>query len=156
MNNLIGNEIGAMHLIASILALIFGTIVLIKKKGTLSHKIIGYLYFTNMVILLVTAFLIYRLYGKFGIFHYSALASSITLLMGMFPIWIKKPRKKWLIYHLSFMYWSVIGLYIAFIAEILTRIPNSNFMFMVYASFIVITAMGALFFKSYVNKYDYK
>ena len=94
MDNLYGDIIGLTHLIASVLALIFGTIVLLKKKGTKNHKLLGYCYFSNMVILLLTAFFIYRLYGKFGIFHYSAVASSITLVLGMIPVWLKKPKIK--------------------------------------------------------------
>ena len=38
--------------------------------------------------------------------------------------------------HFSFMYWSVRGLYAAFAAEVLTRIPEANFFGMVGISFV--------------------
>ena len=44
MENLVGGDIGLMHLSASILAMITGSLVLIKKKGTKKHKQIGLVY----------------------------------------------------------------------------------------------------------------
>ena len=122
-DNLVANNTGLVHLIFSVLALIFGTIVLVLKKGTLVHKRIGYLYTVSMLGLLVTAFMIYHLYGKFGIFHWLAIVSTITLIMGILPMWLKRP-KNYLDYHLKSMFWSVFGLYAAFAAETLVRIPQ--------------------------------
>ncbi len=47
--------------------------------------------------------------------------SILTISLGMIPIWTKKPINKWKYLHFSFMYWSVMGLYVAFAAEILSR-----------------------------------
>ena len=113
---------GQIHLIASIIALITGLFVLTTTKGTKTHKQIGYAYSISMILLNITAFMIYRLFGKFGIFHWFAVISCLTLFAGLYPVLTKK-SKNYLLTHFNFMYWSVVGLYCAFCAEILTRIP---------------------------------
>lgn len=123
LNNLVSGNIGLFHLAFSTLALVSGNLVLVLKKGTSKHKKIGYLYCTAMLGLIATAFMIYRLYDKFGIFHWMAVLSLATPIAVMLPILIKKP-KSYISLHYSFMYWSVIGLYGAFTAETLVRIPD--------------------------------
>ncbi len=117
------SPIGLIHLIASIIALIAGTWVILTQKGTAIHRKIGYVYALSMTVLIITAFMIYRLFGGFGIFHIAAIISTIALLGGMVPAILRKPEMKWLGLHYNFMYWSVMGLYAAFMAEILTRAP---------------------------------
>ena len=121
--NLVSNEIGLVHLIVSILALIFGTWVLAARKGTKTHRRAGYAYAVSMLLLLATAFMIYRLFGRFGVFHIAAIVSMVTLLGGMIPVIWRKPVNSWLNLHFSFMYWSVFGLYAAFVAETAVRLP---------------------------------
>ena len=116
-------SIGLIHLVVSIFALIFGTWVLVAQKGTETHRKVGYLYAISMVLLIATALMIYRLFGTFGLFHYAAVVSGITLAGGMIPVILRKPKDSWLAFHLSFMYWSVFGLYAAFVAEMATRLP---------------------------------
>ncbi len=122
MNTLVSNTTGLIHLIASIIALITGTLILTSKKGTQRHKQIGYVYVVSMIVLLVTAFMIYRLFGGFGIFHAFGLVSIFSLFMGMYPIILRK-SENYIYKHFRFMYWSVIGLYGAFVAETMVRVP---------------------------------
>jgi len=121
--NLVSNEIGLIHLIVSIFALVFGTWVLTTRKGTRAHRRIGYAYAGSMILLLATAFMIYRLFGTFGLFHVAAAVSGITLAGGMIPVILRRPKNSWLGFHFNFMYWSVFGLYAAFVAETATRLP---------------------------------
>jgi uncharacterized membrane protein len=116
-------SIGLIHLIVSIFALVFGTWVLVVRKGTETHRRVGYLYAISMVLLIATAMMIYRLFGTFGVFHVAAIASAITLAGGMIPVFVRRPKNSWLGLHFSFMYWSVFGLYAAFVAEMATRLP---------------------------------
>jgi uncharacterized membrane protein len=146
MEHVVGDTYGLIHLISSIVTLITGTLVLIMKKGTIRHKRIGYVYVISMVFLLLTAFMIYRLFDGWGIFHYTTIASLVTISLGMIPIWTKKPAKKWKYMHFSFMYWSVIGLYSAFVAEVITRIPETPFFGMVGIAFVIIMLAGSVFF----------
>lgn len=147
MDNFVHSPIGLVHLIASLLALVMGTMVLTMRKGTRQHKQIGYAYLVFMAILIVTAFMIYNLFGKFGLFHYAAVFSTLTLTGGMVPFIKKKPG--YINQHFAFMFWSVIGLYAAFASEILTRIPGSPSFTMVGIATGAITIVGNICFRRY-------
>jgi uncharacterized membrane protein len=125
MNNLVHSPIGLIHLIASLLCLLSGSLVLVMAKGTQAHKTIGYTYGIFMLILNGTAFGLYNLFDGFGPFHFAALISLATLMAGMIPVLLR--TKSWLSLHFSFMYYSVIGLYAAFASEIIVRIPGISF-----------------------------
>lgn len=154
------SSVGWVHLIVSILALVFGTWVLITTKGTRAHRRIGYLYAVSMILLIATAFLIYRLFGRFGVFHVAAIFSAATLAGGMIPAVLRKP-KNWLDLHFSFMYWSVFGLYAAFVAELATRLPvrtiftsGWTFSIMVIISTLATMFAGRIIFFAYKNKWQ--
>jgi uncharacterized membrane protein len=123
MQNIVSGSTGLIHLVVSIIALVAGPYVLVTTKGTKRHKQIGYVYAVSMILLNLTAFMIYRLYGKFGIFHWFAVVSCLTLMAGMYPVLTKK-NKNYLLTHFNFMYWSVVGLYCALMAEIFSRLPK--------------------------------
>ena len=114
--------IGWFHTVAALIALLTGSLVLNRSKGTSFHKRTGIVYVTSMLIVCLTAFMIYRLHNSFGILHFFAVISSVTLILGMVPMYSKKYKNP-ILSHLSWMYWSVIGLYCAFTAEIFTRLP---------------------------------
>jgi uncharacterized membrane protein len=145
---------GFLHLLASLLALVFGTMVVVMPKGTKKHIRIGYLYFTSMVLLISTSFLIFRLFGRMGIFHYAAMASALILALGMFPIWLKRPRNHWRVMHYNFMYWSVVALYEAFASELLTRIPKSPFMGTVGIASGIMLLIGFIIFFKHKKKWE--
>lgn len=99
-----------------------------------------------MLVVNITAFLIYRLFGGFGVFHIAALVSLCTTIAGMVPVLWRKPEGGWLSLHLSFMYWSVMKLYAAFASEILTRVPDSPFFNMVSLATGLIMSIGGIYF----------
>lgn len=152
------DTIGFIHLISAIISMISGTMILVMKKGTLNHKRVGNVYVVAMVVVLMTAFMIYRLWGGWGLFHYAALISSVTLLGGMVPILFKYPKENYIAFHFSFMYWSVVGLYGAFFAEIMTRLPsliykgppNALFFQILSVTVGLVMALGGFYF--YRNK----
>ncbi len=121
MDSIVYSTTGLIHLIFSILAMILGAIVIFSKKGTDRHKKIGYAYAVSMVVCIATAFMIYRLFNGWGIFHYMAVVSSLSLIFGLVPAILRRPEKSWIGLHFGFMYWSVVGLYAAFISETITR-----------------------------------
>lgn len=122
-SNVFHGPTGLIHFLFSILAIVCGTVVLIKRKGTKSHKQIGYVYSVSMFGVLVTSFMLYNLYSTFGVFHWFAILSSVTLKGGILPMYLKKP-KSYITMHFNFMYWSLFGLYGALCAEVLVRIPD--------------------------------
>jgi len=138
--------VGAFHVIVSILSLGFGSYILSSTKGTRLHKKLGYVYAVSMTLVITTAFMLYNLTGKFNMFHIAAIVSTVTLMAGMLPILLKKPRNSYLSLHFSFMYWSVIGLYGAFVSETLVRIPESPFWEMVGLATGAVMLVGGIVF----------
>ncbi len=116
--------LSTLHISASILALILGAWVLIVQKGDRRHRRMGRAYAISMLVVNATAFGIYRLFGGFGPFHIAAIVSLLTLLAGMRPVLLRTRPKHWYTTHMSFMYWSVVGLYAAFASEVLVRLPE--------------------------------
>lgn len=161
---MLSSTIGVIHFVASIFALVSGTYVLGALKGKRVHKQVGYVYSVSMFVVLLTSFMIYRLHGTFGILHVFAVISSVTLFAGMVPVLLKRPAN-YLTMHFSFMYWSVIGLYCAFSAEVFTRIPlvyelDANVVGIFYAMVGIASALvggiGSIYFKKYKTRWiDY-
>lgn len=145
---------GWIHTLAAIIALITGSMILARSKGTLVHKRTGKVYAVSMLIVCTTAFMIYRVHNTFGILHFFAVVSTVTLVLGMLPLYLKSYKNP-IVAHLSWMYWSVIGLYCAFAAEIFTRLPlilniQNNFgMFygLIGISAGLVGATGSYFFR---------
>ena len=161
--NFITSNTGLIHFISSLFALLFGTLILMLPKGTAKHKTIGRLYGMTMLVVLVTAFMIYSLFGKWGIFHWTAVISSLTLIAGLLPILTKYPTKYYVSLHFSFMYWSVMGVYGAFVSETLVRmpkvvvesgIPNSTFYNMTGIGTALVMGLGVYFFLKFKPKWD--
>jgi uncharacterized membrane protein len=161
--NFITSNTGLIHFIASLFALLFGTLVLVLKKATSKHKIIGRLYGFAMLVVLITAFMTYNLFGAWGIFHWTAVISSVTLFAGLLPILTKRPTNNYVSLHFSFMYWSVMGVYGAFVAETLVRIPkvvvesgipNKVFYNMTGIGTALVMGLGAYFFLKLKPKWD--
>ena len=139
MDRLIGDNFGLTHLISGVFALVFGGLVILMKKGTKIHKRVGYFYVFSMIILILSSFGIYRLFGKFGLFHYLSLVSTFSLVAGMLPMFKKVRAAKDYETHFKRMYWSVVGLYAAFAAESFVRIPKfGGFWTAVAWSFVLI------------------
>lgn len=147
------DTIGLIHFISAIFAMIFGIVVVFNKKGTKIHIKFGYAYSISMLVLLVSAFMIYKVMGSFGPFHIAAIISSITLLGGIIPAYLKKPKEGWLELHYEFMNWSVIGLYAAFWSEIFTRFFRfAGFWVLVATATALTIAIGAYLLKKRKNE----
>lgn len=114
--------LGITHTLTAVAALALGPAVFVRKKGTRLHKQLGYGYVASMLLLNATALMIYDLFDGFGIFHYAALVSLATLLMGFIPVFRKRPGN-WIEWHYMGMTWSYVGLSAAALAETLTRLP---------------------------------
>lgn len=153
--------IGWLHTIAALIALITGTLVLINTKATVFHKRVGQVYGIMMIIVCLTSFAIYRVHNGFGVLHVFAIISTITLILGMLPMYVNISKNP-ITAHLAWMYWSVIGLYCAFTAEIFTRLPmlldikNSYGIFyaLVGVSTGLVGSIGSYFFKRKKDIWD--
>ncbi|GGF07126.1 hypothetical protein [Hymenobacter cavernae] len=149
MPTLVYSNWGLLHLIAALASLVLGTTVLALLKGGKRHRKLGYGYVGSMAVMLATSFTIYRQFHGFGIFHVAALLSSITLCAGMVPVLRKKPRYSWRQLHYSFMYLSVLELYVALVAEVLVRRPGMSFWEVAGLSTATVMLPGAALFRRF-------
>lgn len=153
METVVHSTTGLFHVIMALVAMITGTIVIIKSKGTRLHVAIGYTYFFSMLTMNLSSFMLYGLLGHFGPFHVAAIISLLTLLGGMIPIFFRKKITAWQRVHGTFMYYSVVGLYAAFFSEILTRIPGQSFSGMVILASVGVTIMGVILFNKLKSRW---
>lgn len=130
---------------AALLAMLVGAFVLATPKGTKRHKQIGYIYVVSMILVCTSAMGIYRLTGKFGIFHATAIFGFLTLAGSMIPMFMKNIERKYKAVHVWFMYYSVLGLYAAFASELSVRIPDRPFYTMVGIATGTIFGVGTIF-----------
>ena len=102
-----------IHTAASVLALISGGTIFFMAKGTPQHKKMGYVYSVSMLIVLVTSFFIFDLFGQFGVYHALSIVSFVTLMIALaFPIFGRK-NKNWIEHHMIWMGYSYVGLVMA-------------------------------------------
>ena len=120
------STLGWIHVVFGIVALLAGTAVILLPKGARWHRTLGHLYLTNMLALNITALFIYNLYGRFGPFHWMALGSLLTLIVGIVPVLTRRPKGRWLELHAAFISGSYVGLVAATAAEITSRIPGTE------------------------------
>lgn len=140
---------GLVHLISAIFSMLFGLTVLFARKGTPFHVRFGYAYAVSMLVMLLTAFMIFKVTGGFGSFHVAAVISSVTLISGLVPAYLKKPEKTWLEFHYEFMNWSIVGLFAAFWSETFSRFfPFEGFWTVVATATAITVAAGAYLIKS--------
>jgi uncharacterized membrane protein len=148
------STLGWIHTIFGLVALAAGTAVILLPKATRWHRTLGHVYLTNMVALNATALFIYRLYGRFGPFHWMALGSLLTLIAGIVPVLTRRPKGRWLERHAAFINGSYVGLVAATAAEIASRLPGTESLFgpVVAATSALVIAIGAYLIHRYLPR----
>ena len=73
------------HVVAAVSALLAGAAVLLVPKGTHSHRVIGTVYVLALVVVNVAALSLHR-ENTFGVFHALAVASVVTIAVGLAPL----------------------------------------------------------------------
>ena len=155
------SPLGLIHTVAALAGLAVGAAVLFTRKGTRRHRQLGWAYVVSMLLLNVTALLIYRLFGRLGPFHVGAVFSLLTVVAGtVAAIGARRARARRtpveraraLERHYQFMTWSYVGLAAAAVSEIATRLPALRprpeqllaFSITVALSTLVVVVVGAL------------
>lgn len=114
--------IGQIHLAFAVGALLCGAWVIVLRKGSRLHRLLGYTYLVSMLILNGTALLKYDLTGAVNMFHFFAMGSLLTIGAGFIAIRIRgSKRLSAAEAHGGLMIWSYFGLVMALIAEVVTR-----------------------------------
>ncbi len=114
---------GRFHLGFALTALATGPVIFLNKKGTLLHRVCGYVFILSMLAVNGTALTKYQFSGGFNFFHFAALMSLATLLPAIYYLFsaLRLGRRNHLLFHGIFMVWTYFGLVMAAIAETVTR-----------------------------------
>lgn len=141
--------LGLTHFASALVAMVCAALILLRTKGTRWHVATGYTYVVAMIVLNLTALMIYRLLGTFGPFHIAALISFASVVGGLVPAILRKPRGGWLEMHYEFMCWSAVGLFAAFWSETMSRFFRfAGFWVIVATATLMTVAIGAWLLKS--------
>ena len=97
------------HVLAALSALGAGAAVLLLPKGTQRHRVIGKVYVLALVLVNVAALSLHR-EDVFGVFHALAVASLITIAVGLSPLLLGKRSPMVIGTHAFCMTWSYAGL----------------------------------------------
>lgn len=135
-----------LHVGSALVAMVLGAFVLLRCKGDGLHRRSGYAYGASMLLVNLSAFGLYRLFGTFGPFHVAAVVSLLTLIAGIRPALGRPRAPNWLQHHMVYMYWSVLGLYAAFFSEVMVRVPlGASFTKAVAGATVATMVLGVVF-----------
>ena len=96
------------HVLAAVSALLVGAAVLLVPKGTHTHRVIGAVYVLALVLVNMAALSLHR-ENAFGVFHALAVASLITVAVGLSPLLLGKRSAPAIATHAYCMTWSYAG-----------------------------------------------
>lgn len=144
--HIINSYMGLFHTLMALVAMVSGSMVLLRVKGGLQHRRTGRVYGMSMLLMIASSFSIYN-FGGFSLFHGFAIVSFITLVMGLYPA--VRRRGNWFGKHFYFMNWSVVGLYCAFWAEVGVRFFDMRYFWWVVMVATMATAFTGMIF---INK----
>ena len=116
---------GILHTASDALAC--GLAVVLRPRGTRWHRAAGWAYVASMAGLFATACLTYGLVGRVGPFRWLAVVGAVTLLSGLAPVLLLRPRRTWIERHCHPMGgYSYLGPLAATGAEIGVRVPGAE------------------------------
>ena len=119
------SNIGLVHTLFAVVAIASGGLVVLFRKGTKSHKLLGYAFFSAMVIMNLTALFTQSIYS-FGPFHWMAIGSLVFVTGGVAAPVLYRKNENWLRIHFDLMLWSYVGLIAAMFSEIAVRVPAAG------------------------------
>jgi uncharacterized membrane protein len=133
---------GLVHTTLGATGLVLGAGIFLRPKGTVLHRAVGALYVLVLFGLNLTAFLIYRITGTFGVFHVFALINVGLVLAGFGAVLVKRPGRSWLRVHYHCVGYSYVGLLAAAAVEVAVRIPGWPFLPAVAVPTVTVTLVG--------------
>ncbi len=101
--------VATVHVLAAVSALLVGATALLMPKGTHAHRVIGTVYVAALVVVNVAALSLHR-ERSFGVFHALAVASLLTIVVGLSPLLLGKTSPPAIATHAYCMAWSYAGL----------------------------------------------
>ncbi len=114
---------GWVHLGAALIAMAAGGTALLLPKGDRRHRLLGRTYAAAMTLLILSSFTIFSLNGRWNAFHILSLVATVTLAAALIAIWRWRVTRQpsWLLTHQYNMAFGYLGLWMAFVSELLTN-----------------------------------
>ena len=109
--------IALSHVAAAVSALVLGAVVILREKGTSTHRMFGGGYVVLLLAVNVAALLLHR-EATFGVFHVLSLVSLVTVLVGVVPMVMGSRSPATIARHAYFMVWSYAGLVAAGVGQL--------------------------------------
>lgn len=125
------------HVLAALSALGAGAAVLLLPKGTQRHRVIGKVYVLALVLVNVAALSLHR-EDVFGVFHALAVASLVTIAVGLSPLLLGKRSPMVIGTHAFCMTWSYAGLVAAGCGQLAVAVGQD------LAAWVVPAVIGAV------------
>ena len=129
--------VAAAHFGAALSALLAGVAVVFLPKGTHTHRAIGTAYVLSLVLVNVAALSLHR-ENVFGVFHALAVASLVTIAVGLSPLLLGNRSPKVIATHAFCMTWSYVGLAAAGCGQLAVAVGHD------LAAWVVPVVIGAV------------
>ncbi len=113
------------HVLAAFAALLVGAAVLLLPKGTHTHRVVGTVYVLALVVVNVAALSLHR-ENTFGVFHVLAVASLVTIAVGLSPLLLGKRSPPIVATHAYCMAWSYAGLLAAGCGQLAAAVDQGD------------------------------
>jgi uncharacterized membrane protein len=121
ISNWVHSFAGGVHFVCSIIGMIAGVFVLLRRKGTRAHRLVGYAFVVCLLGVNLTALFIYDFNdGAPGVFHFLIPVSLFFLLFGFLPMRGRRKANA-LNRHIIGMIGAVYGLFAAGATEYFVR-----------------------------------
>jgi uncharacterized membrane protein len=113
------------HVVAAVSAVLLGAAVLLLVKGTHTHRVIGAAYVVALVLVNMAALSLHR-ENTFGVFHALAVASLVTIGVGLSPLLLGRRSPPAVATHAYCMTWSYAGLVAAGFGQLVEAIGQGD------------------------------
>lgn len=144
-----------VHFIAALIALPLGLVQLLAPRGTPVHRATGYFYIPVMLVTLVSALASYQPGTRFLFFYILAIIGLFSLTAGCLnlALWLRHRNPARLRAHAIDMGYSWLGLFMAFVSQLLvnprfgisTLTPGAEFWTLFAAINLALYAAGSWF-----------
>jgi uncharacterized membrane protein len=125
------------HVVAAVSALLAGAAVLLSPKGTHTHRAMGTVYILALVLVNVAALSLHR-ESVFGVFHALAVASLVTIAVGLSLLLLGRRSPTVIATHAYCMTWSYAGLVAAGCGQLTVAVGQD------LAAWVVPVVIGAV------------
>lgn len=116
-----------MHTAAAILAILSGLAILMLRKGTARHRLIGKVYVASIVSMSILSWFIREINdGAFSIFHLISIQTLLLVAAGLACLRWRASLAQWYVWHLRFMLYSYVTLIVTGIAQAFEYLPFTS------------------------------